>query len=244
MTQQTQASMFDALKKAAEKAGDTVILSAAAANVTDDELMAPEGVELLIVGVTRTKIEGGPSPKPMEVWHAFGRGKQSGRLVQRTIRGRAQLSRDLLYHAADRGLVFQNVKSPDDVAAMPGYEGAWVLVRKDGLDLAGLFAQVWIDRTKGRMVGQGRGYVYKMNAGDVLVAQARAAYPELTHVSIGDAVAALPFDEGDDEGDGRETQRVAAGDVGDAREVLDTSAAPAKGAAPAKAPAKTPGKGK
>lgn len=222
----TTSSMFDDLKKA----GASLDLSTAAAQVEDAELMAGP-VQLLVYGLTREVIEGGPSNKPMEVWVCFGKGRKG--LVPRTIRGRSQLARDFRYHAADRELSYVTVKgdAAGEVVGSPGEVGGWMFCAKGG-EHAFLAVEVSIDSKKGRMAGQGRGFVYNVKAAGMLAVQAQAAYPELKALAIGDAVAALPFDAADADAsvleETRETQTVSAGDVGDAGKVLDTTASPKK----------------
>lgn len=154
-------------------------------------------VGLLFVGVTRTKIEGGPSPEPMEVWHCLDAPQDTARA--RTIRGRAQLSARLRFAAQDLGMAFQPIGSGAEQVdqrtgevkklppcSLPSGVGAWSLVdQKTGAPCA-IFAEVAIDPKAGRAAGAGRGFAYlARDVRAVRMAQARAAYPAIESVQVG-----------------------------------------------------------
>lgn len=189
----SNSSIFDDFKQADVK----LDLSAAAAQVTDDEMKAG-AVELIVCGVTRELIEGGVSNKPLEVWHAFGKSAR-GKLVPRTFRGRAQIARDLRFHAMDRELKFVNLATGEESGA-PGDQGAWSLVTAKG-EPAAMAIRVSLDTTKGRAAQQGRGFAYKLEACGLVMAQVKATYPQLSSIDIGGTVTALPHDVSDDTAD-------------------------------------------
>lgn len=222
-------------------------------DVSNAELLAGF-VGLTFVGLTRQKIEGGPSDQPMEVWHCYDEG-QEGRQRKRSIRGRAQLADRLRFAAQDLGMRFQPL--PAEVEAvnratgeitkdrvplvdLPYGEGAWSLAdAKTGAHCA-IFCEVAIDPKSGRAAGMGRGFAYlTQDMTGLRMAQVQAAYPTLTLASVHVGALALPYDP---------HEAPALPYAGEAEVVLEedgdasaTSAA-AAGARIGKAPAKANGK--
>lgn len=199
---------------------ETRDLSSAGAEVQDSELSLEDGefFKLLVFGVQRRTIKGGPSDKPMETWLGMSQGK-AGALMPRSIRGRAQLGDQIRAQVIDNGLAYVSLAT-GELSRLPGHEGAWTLCDAKTGDRACLLVLTRYDRSKGRLAGAGKRFAYVTKSGGVALDRAAKTYPELAALDM-PALLALAADEPDVE------SQIEAAPVSAPNTAADTVAVPA-----------------
>lgn len=160
-------------------------LSIVSEEISDEELTGPPGaagetwggMELLFLGMSRFRVEGGPSERPMEVWFAIDRSK-AGNFLIRSVRGRSNLASKLRTQALDAGIMFLDTGTGED-SFTPGDVGKWGLIDRATKEPKFLVARVKIDRKAGKLANAGRRFAYGVASAGVLQAVAKRKLAEL-----------------------------------------------------------------